>query len=329
MRVGDGVLPCQVLDTSLLPPRDRFACWYEVIEQEAAPSVISSPHLDDFLAEAKSVDLGTVKLAALRYPTLHTRRTSRLVRTSQPDTYQFVLTTTGDSAINQDRNQSAVAPASFTFLDNCRPFVARHLSTGPELAGSVSVVIPHQALPLPANKVRRLLATSIPSDTGMAALLAQFVRRLVTYPEQYDASDAVVLGAMTMDLVAGTLAHRLDAPEILPNEVHQRTLRVRIRDFVERHLDDPELTPRAIAAAHHISLRSLHRLFEDEDVTVAELIRRQRLERCRRDLAAPLVAGQPIHVIAARWGFTDKAHFSRLFRATYGISPRDYRERNR
>ncbi|RLK22608.1 AraC-like DNA-binding protein [Micromonospora sp. M71_S20] len=323
------MLPCQVLDTSLLPPRDRFACWYEVIESEAAPARISSPHLDDFVAQAKSVDLGNVKLAGLRYPTLDTTRTSKLVRTSQPDNYQFVLTTAGDSAISQDRNHSAVEPASFTFLDNCRPFAGRHRSTGQGLAGSISVVIPHRTLPLPADKARRLLATSIPSDTGMAALLAQFVHRIVRYPEQYQASDAVVLGAVALDLVAGTLAQHLDAAELLPGEVRQRTLRMKIRSFIEKHLGDPELTPGAIAAAHHVSLRSLHRLFEGEEFTVAELIRRQRLERCRRDLVTPLKAGQPIHAIAARWGFPDKAHFSRLFRATYGMSAQEYRERGR
>ena len=30
--------------------------------------------------------------------------------------------------------------------------------------------------------------------------------------------------------------------------------------------------------------------------------------------------------IGARWGLWDAAHFSRLFKATYGISPRAYRE---
>ncbi|WP_322620771.1 helix-turn-helix domain-containing protein [Streptomyces acidicola] len=29
--------------------------------------------------------------------------------------------------------------------------------------------------------------------------------------------------------------------------------------------------------------------------------------------------------MAACWGFTNPTHFSRLFRTTYGIPPRDYR----
>ncbi|MEV6133849.1 AraC family transcriptional regulator [Streptomyces violaceusniger] len=33
---------------------------------------------------------------------------------------------------------------------------------------------------------------------------------------------------------------------------------------------------------------------------------------------------RPIQAIAERWG-SNPAHFTRLFRATYGIPPRDYR----
>ncbi|WP_328687691.1 AraC family transcriptional regulator [Streptomyces phaeochromogenes] len=32
-----------------------------------------------------------------------------------------------------------------------------------------------------------------------------------------------------------------------------------------------------------------------------------------------------VHAIAAHWGFTGAAHFSRLFQATYGTHPQDYR----
>ncbi|MEV7010668.1 hypothetical protein [Streptosporangium sp. NPDC051022] len=40
--------------------------------------------------------------------------------------------------------------------------------------------------------------------------------------------------------------------------------------------------------------------------------------------ADPALASRPIHAVAARWGFTNNAHFSGLFRATYDTSPVDY-----
>jgi AraC-like DNA-binding protein len=32
-----------------------------------------------------------------------------------------------------------------------------------------------------------------------------------------------------------------------------------------------------------------------------------------------------VAAVGARWGYPDPAHFSRLFKATYGMGPRDYR----
>lgn len=101
----------------------------------------------------------------------------------------------------------------------------------------------------------------------------------------------------------------------------------RLHRFIQEHLGDPCLSPGAIAEAHHISIRYLHKLFAGGGMTVAGRIRELRLERCYRDLADPSQRDRPIHSIAARWGFTDKAHFSRLFRARYGIPPKEYRRK--
>ncbi len=72
-------------------------------------------------------------------------------------------------------------------------------------------------------------------------------------------------------------------------------------------------------------LRHLHRMFEGENTTVSAWIRQRRLERCRDDLADPVNAGIPVSSVAARWGMTNAAHFSRAFRRAYGIPPNEYR----
>jgi AraC-like DNA-binding protein len=55
---------------------------------------------------------------------------------------------------------------------------------------------------------------------------------------------------------------------------------------------------------------------------VSAWIRRRRLEACRHDLVQ---TSRAVSAIGARWGLPDAAHFSRLFRAAYGSSPREYR----
>ena len=39
----------------------------------------------------------------------------------------------------------------------------------------------------------------------------------------------------------------------------------------------------------------------------------------------PALRAQPVSAIAARWGLTNPAHFSRLFRQAYGAPPAAYR----
>jgi AraC-like DNA-binding protein len=100
-----------------------------------------------------------------------------------------------------------------------------------------------------------------------------------------------------------------------------------IHSFIEHNLGDAQLSPAAVAAVHHISLRYLHRLFERQGITVGSWIRHRRLERCRRDLAEPQLSARPIHAVGARWGFRHAADFNLAFRAAYGMPPGDYRQR--
>ncbi|MYT26968.1 helix-turn-helix domain-containing protein, partial [Streptomyces sp. SID7760] len=86
------------------------------------------------------------------------------------------------------------------------------------------------------------------------------------------------------------------------------------------------LSPERIARQHHISVRYLHRLFESEGTTVGRYIRQRRLEQCGRELARRSRVVPTVSAVAQRWGFVSPAHFSRAFRAAYGVSPREWRD---
>ncbi|WP_141584821.1 helix-turn-helix domain-containing protein [Actinomadura sp. WMMA1423] len=75
-----------------------------------------------------------------------------------------------------------------------------------------------------------------------------------------------------------------------------------IEEWIEARLHDPSLSPAAIAAAHHISVRQLYRVFQPTGTTVARYIRTRRLEHCRRELGDPFLGAQRIGAIAGRWG---------------------------
>ncbi|MEU9122297.1 hypothetical protein AB0C96_20960 [Streptomyces sp. NPDC048506] len=74
-----------------------------------------------------------------------------------------------------------------------------------------------------------------------------------------------------------------------------------IRTYIDRRLDDPDLSAERIAGAHQISVRYLHRLFEDEEATVGRLILLRRVEECARELARRGRVSSSISVVASRW----------------------------
>lgn len=80
------------------------------------------------------------------------------------------------------------------------------------------------------------------------------------------------------NLLAAVLANTFGAMERLTAESRRRTPILRIRASIPAHLNNSELTPRTIAAAHHISPSNLHRRGVDDEETVAAWTRVQRLD---------------------------------------------------
>ncbi len=191
---------------------------------------------------------------------------------------------------------------------------------------SIVLTFPRPMLPFRGSELEPLVGARIPGDTGAAALTSTLVRQLPRHLDE-DAAVGARLGTAVVDLLAVALAARIERSASLPADARARALLVRIHAFIEGRLSDPELTPAAVAAAHHISRRYLHRLFEHQQHSVAGVIRQRRLDRCRADLTNPATAGRPVAAIAARWGFGNAAHFNRIFRDTYGLPPGEYRHR--
>ncbi|WP_405009348.1 helix-turn-helix transcriptional regulator [Kitasatospora sp. NBC_01539] len=179
-------------------------------------------------------------------------------------------------------------------------------------------------MPLSADRLTPLLATPL-GRTGLSAMAGRFLTSLAAEADHLSAPDRSRLQTSTLDLVTALLAARSDQAAKLPPDTRAHVLSLRIDTFIATRLGSPDLTPATIAAAHHISLRTLHRVFRQRGTTVAATVRAQRLERARNDLADPLLRHLDIAAIAARWGFSRPGDFSRAFRAAYGRPPGEYR----
>jgi AraC-like DNA-binding protein len=187
----------------------------------------------------------------------------------------------------------------------------------------IAVLFPPRLLPLRSDQIRRLTATAIPGDHGSGALVPALAARMVGHLGEYGPAEEARLGGAMLDLVGAALAGCLDTA--MPPEARERAAVLQVFAYIEEHLPDPDLSPVVVAAANHLSVRALHRLFERHDTTVAVWIRQRRLERVRRDLLDPALRTRPVSAIGARWGLPNPSHLSRAFHAAYGTSPAAYR----
>ncbi|MER8073642.1 helix-turn-helix transcriptional regulator [Streptomyces sp. NPDC094034] len=189
----------------------------------------------------------------------------------------------------------------------------------------MTVQFSRRMLPLPEKTVQDLLTVPISGRNGMGGVFTRWLADLNAHAGEFTRAGIPTLNSVTLDLLASVIARCLEAEKALTPEARRRAPRAQISAYVEQHLAHTDMTPQTIADAHHISLRHLQQLLAEDDTSPAAWIRHRRLERCRLDLANPRLNSHPIRAIAARWGFTNPMHFSRLFRTAYGIPPRDYR----
>jgi AraC-like DNA-binding protein len=311
-----------VVSTDALPVGDRPAFWHDVVCQTFVPLRVAMADNAEFSGSVTTDQLGPVQISTVRAKAQQVMRTPSLIAASAHDYMLVGLETKGPAVVAQDGREALLRPGDLAFYDTTRPYLL-----GFRQSFQMQVfLLPRRAFGLSESVLNRITGVTVRGDEGLGALVAPFLSRLATQAGTYGETGGERLGATAVDLLTAVIAQQLGPADTAETAAGARALLARIRAFIAAHLADPDLSPESVARAHHISPRYLHRLFEAEDTTISRYIQHRRLEQCRRELSRRSGANAPtIAAIAHRWGFTDPAHFSRVFRAHYGQSPRALR----
>jgi AraC-like DNA-binding protein len=307
-----------LVDTLQRAPAERFDYWHEAASRTFFPLQIERKQRTPFYGRVLGHTVGPLEIFRISGDPNTCLRTPRGVAAADPEVLQLYVVRRGNLRFGQQGRTSVLRPSDLTTQDTSHPFV---IDVG-ERFELVVVNFPKFLLGARADRIAASSALRIPGDSGLGGRIGTF---LVSIADGLD--DGSVIGdAYLADGMVGLLGS-LFHDDGAPVDGMGSSLIDRIRAYVEAHLHEPSLGPEQIAAAHFISVRYLHKLFRSEETTVSRWIQQRRLERCRRDLGDPALAGRTIEAVAARCGLVNPDHLSRLFRATYGCTPREMRQR--
>ncbi|GAB3191325.1 helix-turn-helix domain-containing protein [Geodermatophilus arenarius] len=248
-------------------------------------------------------------------------RTARHARADSEPVLSLAVQEAGTARQEQFGSRRLVAAGELSFSEVSSPY--EYAWSGRGVCRALR--IPAASLGLPIDTVRRALPVAARSP--LHGLVRAHVTRL-TRDVALLAAEPLVhsLASATVDLARALLASAADGARGA-DDVLGETLPARVRGYVRRHLTEPDLDAERIARAHAVSVRQLYRICAAAGFSLEQEVIAQRLEGARAELARP--GDRSIAAVARRWGFTDASYFARRFRAGYGVSPREWRDRSR
>lgn len=232
------------------------------------------------------------------------------------DLLKVCIQRAGTATISQGDREVTLGPGSMAIYDIDKPYTIR-------LDGEwrcAVIAFPRTALVASRHFIDSVMCRATLVGDGPGSVLAPLIASAVSRPPQAmpAGTSDVLMGRASLDLLRAALAEQQlpEAPD---------TVRLQVDAYIQAHVADPGLSHGKVAAAHHMSERTLHRLFSEPGQSVTDLIRAYRLDGILADLRAPSSADDTIGRIAARWGIHDMPHLTRMFRARYGRSPSEAR----
>jgi AraC-like DNA-binding protein len=301
-------------------PRRRLTFWNDIACDSFTPIVSDPVDVGSFAGSIVRGRIGDLTVAEA-YSEAQLVRHSRLhvARTRAP-MFFLHLQVDGQSLNRQDGREAVLTAGDFTLCDSTRPYEIQF--NGPNHMFVLG--IPDASLRRHLASPECLVAIRMPGSSGLSGLLSDFLRHFwQVYQKGLDDASAGRVSRTILDLISSaySVAPQARADRSSLAAAHL----VRILNYIEAHLTDPELTPTQIAEACRMTTRYLHHLFSEENETVSRYIQRRRLEACARALACPAQRGRTVTSIAFDFGFNSPTHFGRVFRSRYGVTPREYR----
>lgn len=302
------------IDTASLPASDRVEFWRASVCDQFVPLLVE-PTAEALRGRVVGSTVAETRLRRIRASQHVFERRPSDIRAGDPEVLHVLAMDIGRSLLEQDGRSTILNPGDLVLYDSSRPF--RVETTGP-FQFTIGL-LPKRLLPIPQEALVARTARATTPDSGVGAALGALLTSLAG--GRAAGADPAQQVALQHALVSLYVAFMSEEGAVgSPPSVHLALA----KSFIVRHLGRADLTPAEIAGACGVSQSYLHRLFANDGTTVAGYLREQRLQGAHRDLTTS-IRDEPIKVIGSRWGMPDPAHFSRVFKARFDVTPGEAR----
>lgn len=262
--------------------------------------------------------LGTSQIFGCRSTGVVMIRDSRTARGASPEAVAIAVHGVGQGRHQTASYQRTVQTGDLMVVDITRPYDFSWRGRG----SSMAIQVPIQDLGLPLDTVQK--AAPRLESSPLYGLVSRHLLEVTRDAERLSAAPtAAALGESTTQLVRALLIGAVD-DGARSRSVVEATLLSQLQTYVRQNLHDPELGPDFVARALAISRRQLFRLCAGAGLSLEQFIIGKRLEGAKAELASDEGRSRSIAGVAFSWGFKDPTHFSRRFKAAYGLLPRDW-----
>jgi AraC-like DNA-binding protein len=305
-------LPCLHETTHHLPPRQQFDAWRDANASFLVHHIPPS-RPESYEAEATTWSFGRLALTKAETPGGAYSRTAECLRRDGLDHWCFSMALQG-SRVHRTRDQITMMQPGQIMLDSlAQPFeVARTRSSW------LFLYLPRDLLP----ETNALAHGCRMLNTPEGRLLGEHVRLLSAELPRMSAPEAERMAEATQAMIALAVAPGAGAVQAVSGPVAAAQI-MRLRALIRANLGSATFGPARLCRLAGISRSQLYRLFEMHG-GVALFIQRERLAAAHRALSNPADL-RSIAEIAESVGLFDPSSFSRMFRRSYGISPRELR----
>lgn len=289
--------------------------WKDRVREHFLPLDFSIRRSGKFNATFIVRPLGDAQLAQVAADAHRVSRTRHLAERSDRRYIKVYWQLQGKSRIEQGRNSADLEPGLWTFYDTSRPYNIE-LS---DKSGFAVLLIPQEKCCRLSLSASDKTGRPFRSNSASRAALAVVMAALREYEDISEPHANAVICAAT-DLIVSALMEGSDRLPAFSGPQFED-----VCGYINMRLADENLTPLSIAQAFSVSRRKLYSLFEKNGHSPHAFIQQARLERCRISMIDPSCRWKKITRIAFDHGFNDMAYFSRVFKAAYGLAPREYR----